>query len=59
VKSGGYFVLCGYQLAHYWELPATTTGTARKTCAHQRAAESVGEQGYQKNLSIAVAMVEL
>jgi len=39
----------GYQLCLYWELTATTTRTARKSCAHQRAAERVGEQGYQKN----------
>jgi hypothetical protein len=24
VKSGGYFALCSYQLAQYWELSATT-----------------------------------
>jgi len=48
----------GYQLGLYWELSATTTRTARKTCGHQRAAEKVGEQGYQKILSIAVAIVE-
>jgi len=57
VKSGEYFVLCGYQVALYWELTVTTTRTARKSCTHQRAAERVGEQGYQKILSIAVAML--
>jgi len=58
-KSGGYFVGCGYQLGLYWGLSATTTRTARKTCTHQRAAERVGEESYQKILSIAVAMVSL
>jgi len=48
----------GYQLSAYWELSATTTRTARKTCTHPRTAERVGEQGYQKIPSIAVAMVE-
>ena len=47
----------GYQLGLYWELTATTTRTARKMWAHQRAAERVGEQGYQKILSIAVTIV--
>jgi len=49
--------VAGYQLRLYWELTVTTTRTARKTCTHQRAAESIGEQGYQKILSIAVAVV--
>jgi len=51
----------GYQLGvyWYWKLTATTTRTTRKSCAHQRAAEKVGEQGDQKILSIAVAMVNL
>ena len=57
-KSGGYFVRCGYQLGLYWEFSATTTRTARKACTHQRAAERVGDECYQKILSIAVAMVE-
>jgi len=56
-KSGCYFVQCGYQLGLYWEPSATTTRTASRTWARQRAAERVGEQGYQKILSIAVAMV--
>jgi len=55
VGISGY--AAAYQLRLYWELSATTTRTARKTCTHQRAPESVGEQGYQKILSIAVAMV--
>jgi len=37
------FLPAGYLLGVYWELPATTTRTARKTCAHQRAAERVGD----------------
>ena len=48
----------GYLLRLYWELTVTTTRTARKTCTHQRVAERVGEECYQKILSIAVAMVE-
>jgi len=56
-ESGGYFVPCAYQLGLYWELSATTTRTARKTCTNQRVAERIGEQGYQKIVSIAVAMV--
>jgi len=48
----------GDQLGAYCELTVTTTRTARKTCRYQRAAERVGEQGYQKILLIPVAMVE-
>jgi len=48
-----------YQLGLYRELSATTIRTARKTCTYQRAAERVGEEGYQKILSFAVAMVSL
>jgi len=47
-----------YQLGLYWELTVTTTRTARITRRYQRAAERIGEQGYQKILSIAAAMVE-
>jgi len=50
-KSCGYFVLCTYQLGLYWELTATTTRTARKTYAHQSAAERVGEMGLINNNS--------
>ena len=49
----------GDQLGAYWELTVTTTRTARKTCRYQRVAERVGEQGYQKFMSIAVAVVSL
>ena len=52
------FLAASNQLGLYSELSATTTRTARKTCAHCRAAETVGEQGYQKILSIAVGMAE-
>ena len=48
-----------YQLGLYWEHSAATTKTVRKACAHQRAAERVGEQGYQEIVSIAVAVMNL
>jgi hypothetical protein len=60
MKSGAYLAMARYlTTVDCYELPATTTRTDRKTCAHQRAAETVEEPGYQKNLGIAVAMVAL
>ena len=48
-----------YQLGLYWELTATTTRTARKSCTHQRALKSEVEQDFHKILWFAVAMVVL